>query len=159
MWSITNYFVLNLSLADILLAGLNCSFSFLYMRDRPVVRDHHHGYYGHHFREWKFGGAYCSINQFISVCSVSIILSVSPYSAVSPAGCQCPHHDGHHSREAEGGHLPAVPQDQQEGSHRLSSHHLDPLCPHRPPTSLLLHYFKHSQNTNVSQYRENLSVQ
>jgi len=71
MWSITNYFVLNLSLADILLAGLNCSFSFLYMRDRPVVRDHHHGYYGHHFREWKFGGAYCSINQFISVCSLA----------------------------------------------------------------------------------------
>ena len=37
MWSITNYFVLNLSLADILMAGLNCSFSFIYMRDRSAV--------------------------------------------------------------------------------------------------------------------------
>ena len=34
MWSVTNYFVVNLSLADILMGGLNCSLSFIYMRDR-----------------------------------------------------------------------------------------------------------------------------
>ena len=34
MWSVTNYFLLNLSVADILMAALNCTVSFLYMRDR-----------------------------------------------------------------------------------------------------------------------------
>ena len=34
MWSVTNYFLLNLTMADILMASLNCIFSFVYMRDR-----------------------------------------------------------------------------------------------------------------------------
>ena len=36
MWSVTNYFLLNLTLADILMATLNCIFSFIYMRDRYI---------------------------------------------------------------------------------------------------------------------------
>ena len=34
MWSVTNYYLLNLTMADILMATLNCIFSFIYMRDR-----------------------------------------------------------------------------------------------------------------------------
>merc|ERR1711953_1664919 len=47
MWSVTNYFLLNLSVADILMASLNCSVSFIYMRDRV----------------WNFGPVYCCLNQ------------------------------------------------------------------------------------------------
>ena len=36
MWSVTNYFLLNLAVADILMATFNCIFSFIYMRDRSV---------------------------------------------------------------------------------------------------------------------------
>ena len=34
MWSVTNYFLLNLTLSDILMATLNTTFSFIYMKDR-----------------------------------------------------------------------------------------------------------------------------
>ena len=34
MWSVTNYFLLNLTLADLLMATFNCTVSFIYMRDR-----------------------------------------------------------------------------------------------------------------------------
>ena len=34
MWSVTNFFLINLTMADILMATLNCIFSFIYMRDR-----------------------------------------------------------------------------------------------------------------------------
>ena len=34
MWSITNYFLLNLTVADLLMATINCFPSFLFMRDR-----------------------------------------------------------------------------------------------------------------------------
>ena len=54
MWSVTNYFLVNLALADVLMATFNCIFSFIYMRDR----------------EWHFGDFYCSFNQFISLSSV-----------------------------------------------------------------------------------------
>ena len=33
MWSVTNYYLLNLTLADIMMATLNCIFSFNFMRD------------------------------------------------------------------------------------------------------------------------------
>ena len=38
MWSVTNYFLLNLAVADILMATFNCIFSFIYMRDRQTWR-------------------------------------------------------------------------------------------------------------------------
>ena len=34
MWSVTNYFLLNLTLADVMMATFNTIFSFIYMRDR-----------------------------------------------------------------------------------------------------------------------------
>ena len=34
MWSVTNYFLLNLTIADVMMATLNTIFSFIYMRDR-----------------------------------------------------------------------------------------------------------------------------
>ena len=34
MWSVTNYFLFNLTLTDLLMAALNCIPSFLFMRDR-----------------------------------------------------------------------------------------------------------------------------
>ena len=36
MWSVTNYFLLNLTIADVMMATLNTIFSFIYMRDRFV---------------------------------------------------------------------------------------------------------------------------
>ena len=34
MWSVTNYFLVNLAATDVLMATFNCVFSFIYMRDR-----------------------------------------------------------------------------------------------------------------------------
>ena len=34
MWSVTNYFLVNLTLADLMMATLNCIPSFIFMRDR-----------------------------------------------------------------------------------------------------------------------------
>lgn len=34
MWTVTNYFLLNLTVADIMMATFNCLPSFIYMRDR-----------------------------------------------------------------------------------------------------------------------------
>ena len=31
MWTVTNYFLVNLSVSDLLLAVLNCGFNFVYM--------------------------------------------------------------------------------------------------------------------------------
>jgi len=56
MWSVTNYFLLNLTLSDILMATLNTTFSFIYMRDRV----------------WHFGAFYCSMSQFISLSTVPV---------------------------------------------------------------------------------------
>ena len=36
MWSVTNYFLVNLTLADLLMSTLNCIPSFIFMRDRSV---------------------------------------------------------------------------------------------------------------------------
>ena len=36
MWSITNYFLLNLTVADLLMSTVNCFPSFVFMRDRLV---------------------------------------------------------------------------------------------------------------------------
>ena len=36
MWSVTNYFLLNLTISDIMMATLNTPVSFMYMRDRCV---------------------------------------------------------------------------------------------------------------------------
>merc|ERR1719220_476900 len=50
MWSLTNYFLVNLAIADLGMATLNCIPSFIFMRDR----------------HWIFGAFYCSFNSFTS---------------------------------------------------------------------------------------------
>ena len=37
MWSITNYFLVNLTLTDLMMSIFNCIPSFIFMRDRWVV--------------------------------------------------------------------------------------------------------------------------
>ena len=37
MWSVTNYFLVNLTLADLMMSILNCIPSFIFMRDRYIV--------------------------------------------------------------------------------------------------------------------------
>ena len=34
MWSVTNYFLVNLTLADLMMSIFNCIPSFIFMRDR-----------------------------------------------------------------------------------------------------------------------------
>ena len=75
MWSVTNYFLLNLTMVDILMATLNCIFSFVYMRDRYIGLlddiNHFHGvHYYFSFRVWYFGSIFCSLTQFISLSTV-----------------------------------------------------------------------------------------
>ena len=55
MWTVTNYFLLNLTVSDLLISTLNCIPSFIFMRDRV----------------WVFGPVYCKINNFVSYLSVS----------------------------------------------------------------------------------------
>nr|XP_040581549.1 tachykinin-like peptides receptor 86C isoform X2 [Lepeophtheirus salmonis] len=55
MWSITNYFLVNMSLADLLMTVFNTTFNFVHMRDK----------------DWPFGSLYCSINNFVSNLTVT----------------------------------------------------------------------------------------
>ncbi|KAK4882878.1 hypothetical protein RN001_006197 [Aquatica leii] len=55
MRTVTNYFLMNLSTADLLLSTLNCFFNFIYMLQ------------GH----WQFGSWYCTINNFIAYVTVA----------------------------------------------------------------------------------------
>ncbi|KAG1686606.1 Tachykinin-like peptides receptor 86C [Nymphon striatum] len=50
MRTVTNYFLLNLSIADLMMATLNVIFNFIYMLDS----------------HWPFGQKYCQINNFVS---------------------------------------------------------------------------------------------
>ncbi|KAF7268202.1 tachykinin-like peptides receptor 99D isoform X1 [Rhynchophorus ferrugineus] len=54
MRTVTNYFLLNLSVADTMVSTLNVTFNYVYML------------YSH----WPFGELYCKISQFIAVLSV-----------------------------------------------------------------------------------------
>ncbi|XP_068911908.1 tachykinin-like peptides receptor 99D isoform X2 [Tenebrio molitor] len=54
MRTVTNYFLLNLSVADTMVSTLNVTFNFVYM-----LNSH-----------WPFGELYCKISQFIAVLSV-----------------------------------------------------------------------------------------
>ena len=55
MRTIPNAFLANMSLADLLLASLNCSFNFVTMRDR----------------KWVFGSTYCKLNNFMAIVTVA----------------------------------------------------------------------------------------
>ncbi|XP_031332509.1 tachykinin-like peptides receptor 99D [Photinus pyralis] len=65
MRTVTNYFLLNLSVADAMVSTLNVTFNYVYM-----LNSH-----------WPFGSLYCKISQFIAV--LSICASVFSLMAIS----------------------------------------------------------------------------
>lgn len=65
MRTITNYFLLNLSIADLMMSSLNCMFNFIYMLNS----------------DWPFGRIYCSVNNFMG--NVTVATSVFTLVAIS----------------------------------------------------------------------------
>jgi tachykinin-like receptor len=65
MRTVTNYFLVNLSVADAMVSALNVTFNYIYM-----LNSH-----------WPFGTLYCKISQFIAV--LSICASVFTLMAIS----------------------------------------------------------------------------
>jgi tachykinin receptor 3 len=65
MRTVTNYFLMNLSVADLLMSLLNCVFNFIFMLDS----------------DWPFGTAYCTLNNFVA--NVSVAASVFTLVAIS----------------------------------------------------------------------------
>lgn len=65
MRTITNYFLLNLSIADLMMSSLNCMFNFIYMLNS----------------DWPFGRFYCSVNNFMG--NVTVATSVFTLVAIS----------------------------------------------------------------------------
>ncbi|KAJ6640304.1 Tachykinin-like peptides receptor 86C [Pseudolycoriella hygida] len=55
MRTTTNYLLLNLSVADLLMSCLNCAFNFIYMLNS----------------DWPFGTLYCSVNNFMGNATVT----------------------------------------------------------------------------------------
>ncbi|XP_059472152.1 tachykinin-like peptides receptor 86C isoform X2 [Neocloeon triangulifer] len=65
MRSVTNYFLVNLSVSDMMMALLNCVFNFIYMIDS----------------DWPFGATYCTVNNFVA--NVTVAASVFTLVAIS----------------------------------------------------------------------------
>lgn len=65
MRTVTNYFLVNLSVADAMVSTLNVTFNFVYMLNS----------------DWPFGTLYCKISQFVAV--LSICASVFTLMAIS----------------------------------------------------------------------------
>ncbi|XP_060523858.1 tachykinin-like peptides receptor 86C [Cylas formicarius] len=65
MRTVTNYFLVNLSIADLMLITLNCTFNFTYMIQR----------------HWPFGSWYCTVSNFIA--NVTVAASVFTLTAIS----------------------------------------------------------------------------
>ena len=55
MRTVTNYFLVNLAVADALISILNTLFNFIYMV----------------YSDWPFGRTYCKFTQFIAPCTIS----------------------------------------------------------------------------------------
>ena len=55
MRTVTNYFLVNLSVANLLMSCLNCSFNFIYMLNA----------------DWPFGEPYCVISNFMANLTVA----------------------------------------------------------------------------------------
>ncbi|XP_076327810.1 tachykinin-like peptides receptor 99D [Tachypleus tridentatus] len=72
MRTVTNYFLVNLSLADTMVSTLNVIFNFTYMLNG----------------DWPFGRAYCKMSNFIAILSVSasvftlMAISIDRYMAI-----------------------------------------------------------------------------
>ncbi|CAB0006540.1 unnamed protein product, partial [Nesidiocoris tenuis] len=65
MRTVTNYFLVNLAVADAMVSSLNVTFNYTYMLNS----------------DWPFGTVYCKISQFIAV--LSICASVFTLMAIS----------------------------------------------------------------------------
>lgn len=65
MRTVTNYFLVNLSIADAMVSTLNVTFNYIYMLNS----------------DWPFGTLYCKITQFVAV--LSICASVFTLMAIS----------------------------------------------------------------------------
>ncbi|XP_030558758.1 tachykinin-like peptides receptor 99D [Drosophila novamexicana] len=65
MRTVTNYFIVNLSIADAMVSSLNVTFNYYYMLDS----------------DWIFGELYCKVSQFIAM--LSICASVFTLMAIS----------------------------------------------------------------------------
>ncbi|XP_064457574.1 tachykinin-like peptides receptor 86C [Ornithodoros turicata] len=78
MRSVTNYFLLNLSLADMMTATFNTSFNFLYMLES----------------HWAFGKTYCVFNNFVASLTVAsssftiAAMSIDRYFAIVQPLCR-----------------------------------------------------------------------
>ncbi|UXI14324.1 neuropeptide GPCR A24 [Sarcoptes scabiei] len=72
MRTVTNYFLVNLSIADIMVSTLNVIFNFIYMLDS----------------DWPFGELYCKVTNFIAILSVAasvftlVAISIDRYLAI-----------------------------------------------------------------------------
>ncbi|XP_077288482.1 tachykinin-like peptides receptor 99D [Arctopsyche grandis] len=72
MRTVTNYFLVNLSIADTMVSTLNVTFNYWYMMNA----------------DWPFGALYCKISQFVSVLSISasvftlMAISIDRYMAI-----------------------------------------------------------------------------
>lgn len=55
MRTITNYFLVNLSVADLMMSLLNCAFNFIFLLNS----------------NWPFGVVYCTINNFVAHVTVA----------------------------------------------------------------------------------------
>ena len=67
--TVTNYFLVNLSLADTMVSTLNVIFNFIYMLNA----------------DWPFGEFYCKVTNFIAILSVAA--SVFTLMAISIGNC------------------------------------------------------------------------
>lgn len=72
MRTVTNYYLLNLSVADLLMSSMNCIFNFIFLLNN----------------DWPFGSVYCTVNNFIANLSVAssvftlVAISLDRYMAI-----------------------------------------------------------------------------
>ena len=80
MWNTTNYLLVNLSIADLMMTLLNTLFNFILMRDKYVdyliILQHFYIKLPKIFAyflnsQWPFGVPYCYINNFVAFMTVS----------------------------------------------------------------------------------------
>ncbi|XP_012145303.1 tachykinin-like peptides receptor 86C [Megachile rotundata] len=72
MRTVTNYFLVNLSIADLMMSLLNCAFNFIFLLNS----------------DWPFGVVYCTINNFVAHVTVAssvltlVVISFDRYMAI-----------------------------------------------------------------------------
>ncbi|KAG7187568.1 hypothetical protein KM043_016639 [Ampulex compressa] len=72
MRTVTNYFLVNLSMADLMMSLLNCAFNFIFLLNS----------------NWPFGVIYCTINNFVAHVTVAssvftlVVISFDRYMAI-----------------------------------------------------------------------------